>query len=161
MAWNDPIREIYPIQTLEWQRSRQILVTLQAWISEKSHFYHEYASKLAQNRFKISKALQKSKIAPDIKHSKMDPLELQKGFKMTSNGFKSSQVLLNEEIWARSLHLARLGLIWSRLKSLWSLFEVRLVLRGTSPGGSPRGTPWSFKKASKGLQTAPNQARSC
>ncbi len=46
------------------------------------------------------------------------PLELQKRFKRASNGSKSSQVLLNEEIWARSLHLARPGSIWSRLKSL-------------------------------------------
>ena len=167
------------------------------------------------------------------------PLELQKGFKMTSNGSKSSQVLLNEKISSRSLHLAGPGLIRSRLECFRSILTLQGVLRGTpagypprgdlkkhpkgtkkkksaigpsggppqgdlpggtSPGGLPevppprgdlkkhpkgtkrkksaigpsggpprgdlprgtsRGTPWSFKKASKGLQTALNRARSC
>ena len=99
-------------------------VSLYIWVFPLP-FCFKTASKF-QNAFKNEIRVQFFPRHQKLKNCK----RLQKGFKGTSKGSKSSQVLLNEEISPRSLHLAGPSLIWSCLESFWSLFEVRLVLRG-------------------------------
>jgi hypothetical protein len=87
-------------------------------------------AKYFKNGFKNSKGLQKSKNGdlggtPQVQLGAILPVAsngwvacgFKNGFKRASNGSKSSQVLLNEEISLKSLRLAGPSLIWSRLKS--------------------------------------------